>query len=371
MTKAVFRPDEVTVLEEKVMIESPASYPDLTALAPEEEQAEPEEAVEEYSGPTADDLRREAEAFKEQWEAEKESMIAAAKAAAEDIVKEAEEEAAGSLRQKSDEGEALKRQAGEEAEGIIARSKEEARKIENEVRAALEAERKEAEDQGREAGRKEGFAEGKAEVERLIERTQIVLERAQDKRAEILAETEREIVDLVLLIARKVVKVISDNQRNVIVSNVVQALRKVRGRGDVIIRVNLADLKLATGHTKDFIQLLEGVKSVQVLEDSSVDPGGCIIETDFGEIDARIASQLAELEAKILEISPIKSRQKTAAAGAANGLNLNGLASNGTSNGAAKAAAAARAAAATKAMAAAAESAAAEPAVSPAAGEDP
>ena len=364
MAKAVFRPGEITVLEEKVLIEAPTSYPDLAFLTPEEEKVEAEEEVEEYSGPTADDLRREAETFKEQWEKEKESIIAAAKAAAEDIVKEAEEAAAGSLRQKNDEAEALKRQAEKEAEEIIARSKEEARKIEDEGRATLEAERKEAEDQGRDAGRKEGFAEGKAEVERLIERTQTVLERAQDKRAEILAETEREIVDLVLLIARKVVKVISDNQRSVIVSNVIQALRKVRGRGDVIIRVNLTDLKLATEHTKDFIQLLEGVKSIQVLEDSSVDSGGCIIETDFGEIDARIASQLAELETKILEISPIKSKIKSGASTTANGLSLNGFASNGgTSNGAA------RAAAATKAMAAAAESAVAESAVSPAAGE--
>jgi flagellar assembly protein FliH len=108
-----------------------------------------------------------------------------------------------------------------------------------------------------------------------------------------------------------VIKVISENQRGVIVSNVVQALRKVKARGNVIIRVNIADLKLATEHTKNFIQMLEGAKSIQVVEDSSVDSGGCIIETDFGEIDARIASQLAELEAKILEISPIKSRIKT------------------------------------------------------------
>jgi flagellar assembly protein FliH len=371
MTKAVFRPDEITVLEEKVMIETPASYPDLAFLSPEEEKAEAREEVEEYSGPTADELRRDAEAFKEQWEEEKESMIAAAKAAAEDIIKEAEEAAAGSLRQKNDEAGLLKSRAEEEAQGIIARSKEEARRIEDGGRATLVAERKEAEDQGREAGRKEGFAEGKAEVERLIERTQTVLERAQDKRAEILAETEREIVDLVLLIARKVVKVISDNQRNVIVSNVIQALRKVRGRGDVIIRVNLADLKLATEHTKDFIRLLEGVKSIQVLEDSSVDSGGCIIETDFGEIDARIASQLAELEAKILEISPIKSKVKSGAAGAASGLSLNGLASNGMGTNGATANGAARAAAATKAMAAAAESVAAEPAVSSVAGEGP
>jgi flagellar assembly protein FliH len=140
---------------------------------------------------------------------------------------------------------------------------------------------------------------------------QTVLERAQNKRGEIIAETEQEIINLVLLITRKVVKVIADNQREVIISNVVQALRKVRDRGTIIIRVNLTDLKLTTEHTKNFIQMLEGVKSVQVVEDSSVDPGGCVIETDFGEIDARISSQLAEMEAKILETSPIRAKLKS------------------------------------------------------------
>ena len=37
----------------------------------------------------------------------------------------------------------------------------------------------------------------------------------------------------------------------------------------------------------------------------------CIVETDFGAIDARISSQLAELEEKILEISPIKTVPKS------------------------------------------------------------
>ena len=88
------------------------------------------------------------------------------------------------------------------------------------------------------------------------------------------------------------------------------ALKKVKSRGDIIIRVNLADLQLATAHKEDFIKRLEISKSIQIIEDSSVDRGGCIIETDFGEIDARIASQLAELESKILEISPITSSAK-------------------------------------------------------------
>jgi flagellar assembly protein FliH len=72
----------------------------------------------------------------------------------------------------------------------------------------------------------------------------------------------------------------------------------------------MTDVKLSTEHIKDFIQVVEGAKSIQVVEDSTVDQGGCIIETDFGEIDARITSQLAELETKILEMSPIKSKAK-------------------------------------------------------------
>ena len=53
------------------------------------------------------------------------------------------------------------------------------------------------------------------------------------------------------------------------------------------------------------------IKNITIAEDSSIDRGGCIVETDFGAIDARISSQLAELEQKILEISPIKTVAKT------------------------------------------------------------
>jgi flagellar assembly protein FliH len=311
MAKAVFRPQEIALSGEKVVLDPPTSFPDLAHLAPVEDVVEEIEDEEKYTGPTADDFRREAEAFKVKWDSEREAMIRSARAEADGIVKEAEETAFQEVKRKTDEAQSLKRIAQDEAEKIIGEAQKKAQDIEDASRAAFEAERKEAEERGRAAGRETGFTEGKSEVERLIQRTQTVLERAQDKRAEILVETEREIIDLVLLISRKVIKVISENQRNVVISNVVQALRKVKGRGNIIIRVNMMDVKLTTEHIKDFISAVEGSKSLQVVEDSTVDPGGCIIETDFGEIDARISSQLAELETKILEISPIKSRAKT------------------------------------------------------------
>jgi flagellar assembly protein FliH len=310
LAKAVYRPEELALLDNKVVLDPPTAFPELQHLTPVEEEVEEIPEVAEYEGPTADDLRREAEAFRTQWEAEKANMIAAAKAEAAAIRKEAEEAARRELKQKTGEAQSVTQQAQDEAEKIIAGADSNAKRIEDEARAASEIRLKEAEEAGRQAGHETGYAEGKAEVERLIARTKVMLERAQEKRAEILAESEQEIIDLVLLIARKIIKVITENQKTVIISNVVEALRKVRDKGNVTIRVNMTDVELTTEHTKEFIQLVEGSRSIQIAEDSTVDQGGCIIETDFGEIDARIASQLAELESKILEISPITSRSK-------------------------------------------------------------
>ena len=165
--------------------------------------------------------------------------------------------------------------------------------------------------EGYDKGHEDGFNTGKDEVTRLVERTHKILESVMSRREEILSETEQQIVELVILMARKVVKVLSESQKSVVMANVLQALKKVKGRGSVTLRVNLADVKLTSEHVQDFIKQVENVQGITVLEDSTVEKGGCIVETDFGAIDARIQSQLSELENKILEISPVKTLAKS------------------------------------------------------------
>ena len=193
-----------------------------------------------------------------------------------------------------------------EAARILEQARTEAEQLVADARKQVESIEEEARKKGEDAGREEGFQEGKKEAERLVERLHIIIDKAIEKREEMISEAETQMIDLVLLISRKVIKVISENQKNVVVNNIVQALRKLKSRGDVAVRVNLADLDLATDHTRDFMKMVENVKSVTILEDTSVDPGGCIIETDFGQIDARITSQLKEIEEKIMELVPIK-----------------------------------------------------------------
>ena len=111
--------------------------------------------------------------------------------------------------------------------------------------------------------------------------------------------------------ARKVIKILSENQKNVVMANTLAALKKVKTRGEVTLRVNLEEVKLTSSHAQEFIEHVENIKGITVLEDSSVERGGCIVETDFGAIDARISSQLQELENQILEISPVKNIKRS------------------------------------------------------------
>ena len=303
MAKTVFRPNEIKAKPGEVTLKLIHDY------SPVEEVEEA--PVEEYTGPTPDDLRREAEAFKTGWEIEKKRMLEIAQASADDIVKKAEEAAFAEVKRQTDQAQIIKSDAEQAASKIIEDAKLEAERIIQEASVEKENIKATAHQDGYKEGHEQGFMEGQNEVNRLVERVHKIVESVKVRREEILCETEQQIVELVLLMTRKVVKIISENQKTVVLSNVLAALKKIRTRGNITLRVNTEDLKLTTAHVDEFIKRIENVNGISVIEDSSVDRGGCIVETDFGAIDARISSQLAELESKIMEISPVKSVSKS------------------------------------------------------------
>lgn len=297
MAKAFFRPYEYVNLSDKV----------VTLKAPfEPKEIEEVQEVEEYTGPTVEDLRREADEFKQTWEAERAMMIQEAQLEAANILKEAENAAFERVKKENDTAAKIRIEAERDREKLL----EAARREAADLRRNTEEELSQITEQARQKGHKEGYdagwQEGKVEVERLVSRIHNIIEKLIQKRIEIIEGAETQLINLVLLMVKKVVKVISENQKNVVISNVIQALRKLKTRGDVVIRVNLEDVQLTTEHTKEFIRMIENLRSVSIVEDTTVDKGGCVIETDFGEIDARIASQLHEIEEKILELMPIR-----------------------------------------------------------------
>lgn len=304
MGKTVFEPNEIKKRPGEFKLQLVHEYNKPV-------QAEEIEEAPAYTGPTVEDLKRQADEYRVKWEAEKADMLAKAQASADEIVKKAEDAAFAEVKRQTDHAQVVKNEADKKAAEIIQQAQEQASDIVAKAKAEQNGLREDAQKEGYGKGHEEGYKAGSDEVERLVDRMHKILEAVMSRRENILDETEQQIVELVILMTRKVVKIISENQKSVVMANVLQALKKVKGRGDVTIRVNLGDVKLTTEHIQDFIRQVENVKNITVLEDSSVEKGGCVVETDFGAIDARISSQLTELETKILEISPVKSVTKS------------------------------------------------------------
>jgi len=124
MAKTVFRPQETVHLTSAYVLSAPGGK---LVVAEEIEDAAP---VIEYQGPTADDLRREAELFKKNWESEKEAMVAAARAESQDIVAKAEAAAFEEVKRKNDQALKIRRDA-ESADMIQANRRKSVRSAHN------------------------------------------------------------------------------------------------------------------------------------------------------------------------------------------------------------------------------------------------
>jgi len=304
MAKNVLKNYEIKQIDKKYIIPPPK-------IKSKEEVVEGGEKAEFKTinkGPSAEDVKMEIERLRQQWKIESENLRKKSEEEAKQIIEKAEDLAFAKIKESKAQANIEIEKIKQEAQKVLDEAKIEAKEIiesaEKKSQEIIEENRK----QGYEQGYEDGFNKGSEEVKHLIERLHKIISEVIAKRQEIIEGTEYQIVSIVLLIVKKIIKIITENQKTVIINNVVEALKKVKGSKNVIIRVNLDDIAMATKHKEDFIRMIEGLEGIQFLEDSSIERGGCIIETDFGEIDARISLQLKEIEDKILELMPIKKR---------------------------------------------------------------
>jgi flagellar assembly protein FliH len=160
-------------------------------------------------------------------------------------------------------------------------------------------------DDGYHDGAREALQRADAELQRTLEtlRTQLqqVIESVHAQYEAYLQHAESQMLDLVLEIARKVVREELKMQPAHVLAIVRDALRRVQGFGRLRIRVNPLDVDLMRQNRPSLLQVVEGVETIEIVEDRRVDSGSCIIETEQGVYDARIRTQLGEIERALRE----------------------------------------------------------------------
>lgn len=106
---------------------------------------------------------------------------------------------------------------------------------------------------------------------------------------------------LVMNVAFKISEIIlkREIEKESIVKTVIDdALRKVMGANEIIVRLNPKDYESIILEGKSF-QLKDSFSQIKFEKDDRIELGGCFIESEIGNADGRISSQINELKRKI------------------------------------------------------------------------
>lgn len=114
---------------------------------------------------------------------------------------------------------------------------------------------------------------------------------------EIIAQSETEMVELALEIAKKIVGREVTIDREVALTLVKISLAKLHNRTFAKVLLNPEDFTYMQSH----LEKADFHGSIELIEDRSISLGGCLIQTETGEIDARIESQFDEIAYGLLK----------------------------------------------------------------------
>ncbi|MBW7995067.1 MAG: hypothetical protein FVQ81_00560 [Candidatus Glassbacteria bacterium] len=185
--------------------------------------------------------------------------------------------------------------AGEEVQQALRRELEQARS-----QWEQEAELKTAE--AYERGREQGCEEAEGAIEQRAAELASVISSLAQAREKLLDDTEQAVLEMSLAIARRFIEQSALLSDELIRNTIKDAVKMVTEKEKVVIRVNPDDLDEVRSHQDDIIFIGDGIGRLEVRGDKQIERGGCVIETEAGNIDARIASRFEELDKAIRQV---------------------------------------------------------------------
>lgn len=152
-------------------------------------------------------------------------------------------------------------------------------------------------------GEKAGFDAAGEKIEALQAMLAGAIEQLERTQKKIRQDSEKEVVELALAVSERIVRQELVTNREAIVDVVREALKKVGHQQTVVIRLNPADIQFLDPSRLPFSDPAGQTNSIRIqLEaDETISSGGCLIETESGDVDARIETQLDIIKAAFRE----------------------------------------------------------------------
>jgi len=146
------------------------------------------------------------------------------------------------------------------------------------------------------AGYEHGREEVRTQLETVGESLVKALEELAAFRGRLRDRYERELLEVALGVARKVVQHELAERPQIWLGMIRAAIRRVVDRERITVRVPAALASFLRESGGELRAQLDGVKELTIVDDESLPPTGCVIESRFGEVDIGVETQLDAAE---------------------------------------------------------------------------
>ncbi len=159
---------------------------------------------------------------------------------------------------------------------------------------------REAYEKGFAQGQSDGLALGLTKAEELWKKMHSLFDALTLLKGKALTEAEEDILKLSMIIARKIVKKELATDPNTVKRSLEQAVTFLKDRSFVRILVSPEDMKILEPYLPQLAESRK-IERFELAEDHCIEPGGCVLETGFGRINATIENQITRLEKELEE----------------------------------------------------------------------
>jgi len=191
-------------------------------------------------------------------------------------------------------------QAKREMTHTVADAHAEAKRIREEARQqGYQAGQKRGHTEGREAGYKAAHDEAMAgfqqEHANIVQAMQAAVASIDAVKEDLTIAARRDLLDLSILVARRLTFAVGDLHREAALENLGRAVRLVGSKTDLLIRAHPKDIASIEKFAESALSSISDASTVNIVEDETIAPGGCKVESERTSVDASLETQVNEI----------------------------------------------------------------------------
>lgn len=136
-------------------------------------------------------------------------------------------------------------------------------------------------------------------MQTIVPALEQLVTQVNDAKGELLSQWQRSSVRVATAIAERIIRRQLDRQPQITVDLVEEALRLAAGSMEITVHLNPTDYENLGTQVNQLAETLAQLAPSSVVADPEVTPGGCRVESKYGEIDLQIESQLRRIEEEL------------------------------------------------------------------------